>query len=150
MRKATTINGVGGAVRRTVSMSATCPRNRLKKIFRSWMPRRMYEAPEVCEVEDTPNSQSGASLSCTRPGTGVWLSRTKTRDGRVPFGASVSVPPEGIVAFSRHGEENPDRPNGRRIKGREANLASWAGPGGFGRVALRTCERVLRTLVGVA
>src|SRR5271170_926880 len=100
MRKDTTINGVGGAVQRTVSMSATCPRNRLKKIIRSWMPRRMYEAPEVFEVEDAPNSQSGASLSCTRPGTGVWLiscniggrssaswlSRTKTRDGRLSLG----------------------------------------------------------------
>jgi len=137
----------------TVSMSATCPRNRLKKIFRSWMPRRMYEAPEACEVEDAPNSQGGASLSCTRPGTGVWLiscniiseggvqlrdcQEQRPETGEYPF---VSVPQEGIVAFqgivkrilTSHMEE-----------GQKAGKRIWPvgwGQRGFGRVALRTCE----------
>ena len=66
------------------------------------------------------------------------------------FGASVSVPQEGTVTFqgmvkrilTSHMEE-----------GQKAGKQIWPvgrGQGGFGRVALRTCGRMLRTLVGVA
>ena len=122
----------------------------------------MYEAPEVCEMKNVPNPQSGASLFCTRPGTGVWLIfviseggvqlcdcqevRTKTRDGGVSLGASVSIPQEGIVAFqgmvkrimTSHMEEG--QKEGKPVGRGQGDLSEW----------LRTCERILRTLVGVA
>lgn len=76
-------------------------------------------------------------------------SRTKTRDGRVSFVASVSVPQEGIVAFqgivkrilTSHMEE-----------GQKAGKQIWPVGRGQGDLGewLRTCERILRTLVGVA